>query len=276
MISAMDNAALYLHEWPCAHAARGAVLIVHGLGEHGGRYAHVAADLNARGWHALAYDHAGHGRSCGARGAIATPDALLRDLGAMIDVTRERAAGGRVVLLGHSLGGLIAARFVAEALDAAPATWSRPVDALALSSPALDPALSAFQKFLLAVLGPIAPNLALGNGVDPDGVSRDPAVVRAYRSDPLVHDRITARLARFIVDAAVLVLERAPRWRLPTLLMFAGRDRLVSARGSRAFAAAAPASCVRVREFPELYHEILNEPEQGAVLEALGDWLAAQ
>ena len=266
-LRAADGTRLHLHAWPASAAApHGAVLIVHGLGEHGGRYAHVAADLNARGWHVAAYDHRGHGNSGGARGALAHADDLLGDLATVIEHVRARWPG-RLVLLGHSLGGLIAARFVAAHPDA--------VDALALSSPALDPDLNAFQKLLLAVLLPLAPNLAAHNGVKPQFVSRDPAVVRAYVDDPLVHDRVTARLARFIVDAAAAVREAAPTWRVPTLLMFAGRDRLVAPRGSREFARLAPPATLRVREFPHLYHEILNEPERGEVLEELGDWLGA-
>lgn len=267
-----DGVPLHLREWSAGPAARGLVLVVHGLGEHIGRYAHVASRLNAAGWHVAGHDQRGHGASGGLRGRMPRDDSLLRDVARCIDALRETWSGP-LLLLGHSMGGLVAARFVAEELADAPADWWRPVDALVLSSPALDPGLGAAQKLLLAALAPLLPELALGNGLDPAWISRDPAVVEAYQRDPLVHDRVTPRLVRFMVDGGRLVLERAPRWRTPTLLMWAGADRCVAPAGSAAFAAAAPPAVLRAQAFPGLYHEILNEPEQGRVFETLLHWL---
>jgi alpha-beta hydrolase superfamily lysophospholipase len=273
-LTAADGTRLHLREWP--HPAPvGTVTLVHGLGEHAGRYAHVAARLNAWGWRVVAHDQRGHGRSEGPRGAVPAPDALLEDLAVVLDATRT-AAGGRRVLLGHSMGGLVAARYVAEGTLAAPAPWYRPVDALVLSSPALDAGMGPVQKALLALLGPLAPDLAVGNGLKPAWISRDPAVVAAYVADPLVHDRVTPRLVRFVVDGGEFVRAHAPQWRMPTLLMWAGADRCVAPRGSAAFAAAAPASVCAAHAYAPLYHEIFNEPEQAEVFARLGDWLAAR
>ncbi|MDQ2735011.1 MAG: lysophospholipase, partial [Pseudomonadota bacterium] len=172
-------------------------------------------------------------------------------------------------------GGLVAARFVAETVDTGrtPAAWARPVDALILSSPVLDTVMTPVQKVLLAVLGSLAPNLANGNGIDPIGISRDPEVVAAYRADALVHDRITARLVRFIVDGGVFVRRVAPRWNVPTLLVYSGSDQLVASAGSAAFAAAAPKGVVTARVFPSLFHEIFNEPERAEVFATVAGWL---
>ncbi|CAM3960045.1 alpha/beta hydrolase [Roseateles saccharophilus] len=272
-ITTDDGLQLQLRHWPAiAEPARGQLLLVHGLGEHIGRYAHVAAALNAQGWDVHGWDHRGHGRSQGRRGDIPDHDALLRDTARVIDAVRQ--PGRRFVMLGHSMGGLVAARFAAEALAAQPATWSRPLDALVLSSPALDAGLSGLQKLLLAVAGSLAPGLAVGNGLKPEWICRDPAVVQAYTNDPLVHDRITARLTRFIVDGGAQVIAAAPRWTLPTLLMWAGADRCVAPRGSEAFAAAAPRSVVTCRPWPGFAHEIFNEPEKAEVIAALMGWLA--
>lgn len=258
-----DGLTLQMREW-ARPDARGSALIVHGLGEHIGRYEHVAAQFNAWGWNAIGYDQRGHGASEGARGALARDDDLLRDLALAVDAVRAKHPGP-LVLFGHSLGGLVAARFVAERL--------RAVDALVLSSPALDAGMTAFQKLLLAVLGPLAPNLAVGNGLDPNWISRDPTVVRAYVADPLVHDRITPRLARFINDAGAFVRARAAQWSVPTLLLYAGSDRCVAPAGSAALVAAAPKSVLTARAFAPLFHEIFNEPEQREVFALLGDWL---
>jgi alpha-beta hydrolase superfamily lysophospholipase len=268
-----DGLQLHLRQWaPAGRGRRGTVLIVHGLGEHIGRYQHVAAALTADGWHVAGFDQRGHGASGGPRGSIAQPDDLLRDLARVIDLARGQDAGP-LVLLGHSMGGLVAGRFVAEGLSARPADWHRPVDALAMSSPALDPGMRAWQKALLAVAEPLVPGLAAGNGLNANWISRDPRVVAAYRADPLVHDRIVPRLARFIVDAGRLVRERAVHWALPTLLMYAGSDRCVAPGGSAEFAAAAPGSVVDTQCYPALFHEIFNEPEQAQVLDRLRDWL---
>lgn len=269
-LTTADGCRLQLQRWPAAGAAHGTVQVVHGLGEHIGRYAAVAAALNAAGWHVAGHDQRGHGRSAGPRGAIPADDTLLSDLAVVTDQLR---GAGHHVLLGHSMGGLVAARFVAEALAPAPAAWSRPVDGLVLSSPALDAGLGAGQKLLLRVLGPLAPDLRLSNGLDPAWVSRDADVVKAYQADPLVHDRVTPRLVRFIVEGGEQVRAAAPRWQVPTLLMWAGADRCVAPAGSAAFAAAAPAGVLQAELFAGLYHEIFNEPEQAQVLARLTRWL---
>lgn len=272
---ARDGVPLVRRTWAPhpAGAARATVLVVHGLGEHIGRYAHVAAALQDAGWAVVGYDQRGHGRSGGARGVIGRRDDLLADLAQVVDALRQ-AGAGPLVLLGHSMGGLVAARFASGSLQSPPPAWARPVDALVLSSPALDPGLNAFQRLLARVGDALAPRTAVGNGLPPEGVSRDPAVVAAYVADPLVHDRIAPRLARFIAEEGRIVQALAPRWRTPTLVLWAGADRFVAPRGSEAFVAAAPAAVVQGRAFPGLYHEIFNEPEQREVLSALTAWLA--
>ena len=133
--------------------------------------------------------------------------------------------------------------------------------------------MSAVQKAMLAVLGPLTPNQAVANGLKAEWISRDPAMVAAYKADPLVHDRIAPRLARFIVDGGVFVRGVAPHWTVPTLLLYAGADRCVPPAGSAAFAAAAPPAVVTARVYPALFHEIMNEPEQAEVLSAFAEGL---
>ena len=272
---AADGIELQGRGWPVqAPPARGHILIVHGLGEHIGRYAHVAAALTRQGWTVQGYDQRGHGRSGGGRGALTIADGLLQDLAACIDHIRA-ISQLPLVLLGHSMGGLVVGRFVAEGLAPSPAAWWRPVDALVMSSPALDLGMNAYQKGLLAVLERMSPNLAVGNGLDPAWVSRDAAVVAAYKADPLVHNRVTPRLVRFIVDAGAVVRAAAARWSVPTLLMYAGADRCVAPSGSAEFAAKASQAQVQSICFETLFHEIFNEPEQADVLRELTQWLAS-
>jgi len=259
---------LTLRDWPLTDPAamRAQVLIVHGLGEHSGRYEHVAHKLNSWGYAVRSFDLWGHGLSDGARGSMRDDHALLDDLAAVVDHTRKTMAAGQpLVLLGHSLGGLLAARFVSLRM--------RPIDALVLSSPALDPGLNSVQKLLLATLPAIAPNLRVGNGLQVKYLSHDAAVVAAYQADPLVHDRICARLALFIAQAGRAVLATAPQWSTPTLLLFAGQDKLVSPQGSRDFLKLAPGAIVQSLCFDGLFHEIFNETEADGVFAALQQWL---
>ena len=263
-----DGATLAVRDWPIAGPPRAVLQLVHGLGEHVGRYAHVAAWLNAQGFAVRGHDHFGHGASSGPRGGLPDPLRLVDDLGVVVDQTRRLYPDAPLVLLGHSLGGLVAASFVARAV--------RPVDALVLSSPALDAGLSAGQKLLVAVLSRLAPGLRVGNGLDAGFISHDPAVVAAYRADPRVHDRIGARLARFLADEGTVVLRAAPRWPVPTRLLYAGQDRLVNPDGSRRFAAAADPAQVQATCFDALYHELFNEQEAAPVFDALQAWLDAR
>jgi len=271
--TASDGDNIALQEWAPLDPARlrGAVVLVHGLGEHAGRYDHVAQFLVRGGFGVRGYDQYGHGESAGVRGGLPGADRLLADLADVIESTRVRLTGGQpLIVLGHSMGGLVAARLVAMHPGL--------VDGLVLSSPALDAGLSGFQKLLLSVVPRIAPNLAMGNGLDANYLSHDPAVVAAYKADPLVHDRISGKLARFISDAGAATMARAMQWKVPTLLMYAGADRLVNPAGSRTFAAMAPRGVVTSQCFDGLYHELFNETEPGRseVFALLQDWLNAR
>ena len=260
-----------LHHWPVppgAPPACASVLIVHGLGEHGGRYAALAADLNAWGLDVWAHDHHGHGRSAGARGALPTDNHYVADVIALLGQLRLYLPQGRpLLLLGHSMGGLMAALAVAQHPEA--------VDGLILSSPALAVSLSGPQRLLLSVLPALLPNLRAGNGLDVNGISHDPATITAYLQDPLVHDRVSARLAACLARGGHEVLAAAAGWRVPTLLLVAGADRLVDPRGARQFAAQAPAAVVTTHVFEALFHELFNEapPDRATVLQALQAWL---
>lgn len=259
---------LAVYDAPTPQPARATVLIVHGLGEHAGRYDPVATALHAAGYAVRAYDHQGHGRSEGARGTLHTPDGLLQDLAHVIDDTRAQAPERPLVLLGHSMGGLLAARAVATRL--------RPVQALVLSSPALGVRTNAVQKLLLATLPRWLPHLTVGNRLDAQWVARDPDAVRAYLADPLVHDRISARLGAWIDSEGPPTVAAAAEWQTPTLLLYAGQDKLVDPAASDAFARQAPAGCVQAHRFEPMYHEVFNDPEREQVLALLRRWLDAR
>ena len=266
-----DGVVLRARAWrrDTALPARAAVLLVHGLGEHAGRYDHVARQLNGWGFDVHAYDHFGHGESPGKRGTLTSAQRLLDDLADMVDRVRGSMPREQpLLLLGHSMGGVLAADFVGSDI--------RAVEGLVLSSPALDAGMNPLQRGLAAALARLWPGLAIGNGLPADRISHDPAEVAAYRSDPLVHDRISGRLAHYIATAGPRVLAQAAAWRVPTLLLYAGADRLVDPAGSRRFASLAPRDVATAREFPGHYHELFNEIERAQVFDALHAWLDAR
>jgi alpha-beta hydrolase superfamily lysophospholipase len=266
-LDSIDQDKLAVYDWPLNEAkpSRGTALLVHGLGEHMGRYAHVAKHLNDWGFAVRGYDHFGHGLSTGVRGGLPSDNRLLDDLVKVIADTRKTIPTGEpLILIGHSMGGGVVGRLVSLKLAQ--------VDALVMSSPALDPGLSAIQKGLLAILPKIAPNLRIGNGLNANYICRDAAVVAAYLADPLVHDRISARLASVIATSGAATIQAAPQWTTPTLLIFAGEDKLVNPAGSRAFAAASP-NCVTTQAFEHMFHEIFNAPDQAQVFSVLKTWL---
>jgi alpha-beta hydrolase superfamily lysophospholipase len=271
-----DGAAIFQREWgtPAGVARRGSLLLVHGLGEHSARYAHVAERLAAMGIHVRGYDHRGHGKSDGDRGAITHPDAQLDDLSAVFaDLdARGRAAGDTwpPFLLGHSMGGATAAR-------AATGGWVTP-RGLILSSPALRVSPNPVESGLLAVARRLAPDRAFPNRLPVGKLSHDPREVAAYKADGLNHDRITPRLYDFLVDAGAAARRDAATFTVPTLLLVAGADALVDARGARELSAALPPGVGTLHWYDGLYHELFNErePDRTLVLDDLAAWLEAQ
>jgi alpha-beta hydrolase superfamily lysophospholipase len=265
-----DGHVLAVYDWPAQGQApqRGVVLIVHGLGEHALRYQHVAQQLTGWGFDVRSYDHHGHGNSKGERGTLTQDDKLLLDLAEMLQELKRLWPQVPRFLLGHSMGGAVAADHVAR-------HGAGELQGLVLSSPALDAGLNLFQKFLLAVLPRFAPDVVVSNGLNVQYLARDPAVVRAYQDDPLVHSKVSPRLARYITLAGHRALAAAPHWPLPTLLMYAGEDRLVSPKGSQDFAKQAP-SIVQSKLFSRMYHEIFNDTDKERVFECLREWLLAR
>lgn len=271
-ITLRDGFRLALRVWAPSELPLGTVVIAHGLGEHAGRYQQLARELSDAGWEVHAADQRGHGRSPGARGVIPATETMRDDILESLNFARATSARSEralpIILLGHSMGGAFAAWAVAHRPEAA--------DALILSSPALLADLSLMQRVMMNTMRHLAPDIAVGNGLNPKHISRDPAVVTAYVNDPLVHDRVSSRLAHAIVTAGDTVRAAAPRWTTPTLLLCAGDDRLVNPAGSQAFVAAAPRDVVTSQHFPSLYHEIFNERERDGPVQALLEWLRAR
>ena len=264
-----DGTPLFVADWrpEPSQAVVGGVVLMHGLGEHGGRYPHVARFFNQRGLLVRTYDHRGHGRSGGARGDVPGQQTALQDAKIVIDDFARQLPerSGAPLLFGHSMGGLFAARFACGGLS--------PLQALILSSPALALPLSGVQKFLLKVLSAVAPGLGIYNGLKTQYLSHDPAVEMAYNKDPLVHPRISARLLNSMRAAVEFAQSHATALSIPTLLVYAGQDRLVDARGSEQFSAHFAPGVGTVHRYDDFYHEIFNEVNADRVFADVDTWL---
>jgi len=261
-----DDRILHGWAWPAPSETVGQLLLVHGLGEHARRYDRLANTLWADGWHVLAYDQLGHGQSPGPRGDLPFADALVEDLAAVYGHWGSPELPR--VVLGHSLGGLVVADWISGRLS----PHHKPVG-IVLSSPALGAKTNLIQRFLLATLPKIFPHLCVANGVNPALISHDATVVKQYRTDPLVHDRISALLAAWIIAREGEVQRRASDWRTPTLVQYAGDDYLVAAEATRQFIQNSPAGVVKGTCFEGAYHEVYNELSQWrepAVIQLLG------
>jgi alpha-beta hydrolase superfamily lysophospholipase len=264
-LCAADGSALHITDYllPLVQA-RGSIVLMHGLGEHSGRYRHVAEFLTSCGLSVRTYDHRGHGRSEGRRGDVINSQTLVQDAQIVVEDFAAQFTAPPF-LLGHSMGGLFACHFAL--------TRRAPLRGLILSSPALSVRLSRFDQVMLRMLERVAPSLGVPNGVRPEKLSRRPEVGAAYRADPLVHNKISARLLRSMLDAIAFCGEQAPALAVPTLLVVAGDDQLVDPGGSLAFGARAPKELAHLHVYPGFYHEVFNEIEPERPFADVRAWL---
>jgi len=263
-----DGTELFIRDWFIEGSneqdPKPTVVILHGLGEHCGRYRHIATFLNTCGFAVRTYDHRGHGQSGGARADIPDSGAIIQDA---VTVIGEFAAQCRStpILFGHSMGGLFAAHIATAAL--------LPLRGLILSSPALALRLSKLDRFLLRIMSAVAPHFPIANGLDSSQLSHDRAVAIAYENDPLVHKKITASLLSGMLTSIAYAQTHAPVLTIPTLLQVAGHDLLIDPQGSHDFYEALPSNLGTAFFYPDMYHEIFNETDKDRVFADLKNWL---
>ncbi len=256
----------------CSARPRALVAIVHGIGEHSGRYAALAAEFVRARFTCVALDLPGHGETAGPRGDIPSWD-KLRDqiVPAMFTATRglpDQPPELPAVLFGHSMGGVIA-------LDHA-LSHPRSLHALVLSAPALRTAMPPWWKLALANAARITtPSAGFPNGLDPDHLSRDPEVVRTYREDRLVHDRISPRTYFAFMEAAQRCRQGVRTLQVPTLMFQGMADRMVDPKGALEAAGAAPHDMLRFVTWRDAYHESLNDVGREDVIRDVTAWLDA-
>ena len=255
-------------EWKPAGAVRGAVCLVHGIGEHTGRYPHVAAAFNQAGYAILGFDLRGHGQSEGQRGFTPSYDAFLDDIDVALGEIRSRYPSKPLFFYGHSLGGnLVLYHAIRRKPALAGVIASTPQLRLAFQPP-------AWKTTMGRLMFNIYPAFSMPSGLEQAALSHDPEVVRAYATDPLVHDKVSARLGIGLIDIGLWLLDHAPELTLPLLIYCGSEDRLVSADACREFAAKVKPDCT-LKVWEGLYHETHNEPQKAEVLAAVTHWLRA-
>lgn len=247
--------------------ARGEVLLVHGFGEHSGRYGSITEYLNARHYNVSSYDHRGHGRSEGLPGHIEHFSDYEVDLDAVISWVRGFALDRRLFLIGHSMGGLVVLRYLATRNEhLAGALISAPL--IGVASP-----VPAYKLLVARLSAKVIPRLRLDNGVDPAMLSRDPAVGRAYVADPLVNRRVSARWFFEATKAMEEVARYAARIKLPLLVMQGTQDHIASVEATERLFAQIGSADKELVLYPENYHELFNEPEKREIYERVTEWL---
>ena len=267
---ARDGQKLYAQEWQPSTTARGAIALVHGIGEHSGRYAALADAFNTAGYGVLAFDLRGHGRTGGQLGHIPSYEIAMQDIDYLLEQTARLHAGQPIFLYGHSMG---AALVLYYALNRRPT-----LTGIIATSPGLAPAKPPSGATLLTarLAYRLMPTMQVENGLDLAGLSNDPEVIRRYQADSLVHSKISARLGLDMLQNGQWVLEHASEFPLPLLLTVGTEDRLVSLTAIRQMATRVPAERLSYREWKGGYHELHNEPNKAEIITSILEWMKHQ
>jgi alpha-beta hydrolase superfamily lysophospholipase len=253
--------------WTPDVAPRALVVLAHGFGEHARRYDHVTQRLGEAGLITYALDHRGHGRSGGKRVTVKNVGEFTADFDTLVSIASRENPGLKRIVLGHSMGGAIVFAYGVERPDN--------YDLMVLSAPAVaaQDMVPGVVSLAAKVLGVVTPGLPV-QALDFNAISRDPEVVNAYNNDPLVyHGKVPAGIGRALLLVGETMQQRAPALTAPLLVVHGTDDRLVPLEGSRRLVKCVGSADVALKEYPGLYHEVFNEPEQGKVLDDVVAWI---
>lgn len=266
-----DQISLYVKEFPNSDPNAIPILIIHGLGEHSGRYQHVAHFFNRLGFKVACLDLRGHGQSGGARGDVPHCVSMVEDIALVVQELSHRYQQ-KLWICAHSMGALFSTRFALQ--------YPNSIAGLILSSPAFSVKTNWFEKVLFKISHLITPHLGVVHGTNGQYLSHDPQVVHDYQHDQRVHSRISASLFQSMLTSMRYVKAHAKQLSVPMLLLVAGNDLIVNPRGARAFVQQLEAviqgstlSLVTMIHYDGFYHEIFNELESQRVFDDIQTWL---
>lgn len=264
-----DDITFYMQGWEPDSKPKAIVCLIHGLGEHTGRYAHVGKALNDAGYSLFGFDLRGHGQTGGPRGHFPSLDAVMQDIHQFVEFQKQNNPGVPVFLYGHSLGGILVLAYAIQ--------YGEGLKGVIASAPGMHNAIQEqkLQLMMVKLLGTLVPKLILPSGLEVAGLSRDPKVAEVYTHDPLVHDRMSVALGVTGLAAIDLCFARAKEFKPPLLILHGTADRLAYTSGSEKFAKLAGETNkdVTLKLWEGLYHELHNEPEQAEVFKVMIEWL---
>ena len=263
--SSPKNIPIYACEWQPSSPAKGVIVLVHGIGEHIGRYEHVARMFTDNQYAFIGSDLTGHGKSGGQRGHADSFDDFYSQITWMLQEAEKRYPGLPVFLYGHSLGANLVLGYVEKGIHAVAGAI---VTSPALAITRVPPVKLALGKLMYAVY----PRFSMTNSLDTSGLSRDENIVTAYVNDPLVHPSISARLGLDLINSSQMIRNQGVNINVPLLILHGELDRLVKVTGTREFARLLDGR-VKYVEIPGGYHELHNEPNQQEVFKIWLDWL---
>lgn len=265
-----DGVQIVYDVWTPDSPPRGVVILAHGYGEHARRYDHVAARFGAAGLITYALDHRGHGRSSGKRVYLRDISEYTEDFGTLVGIAAADHPDLARIVLGHSMGGAVVFAYGVD----------HPEDytAMVLSGPAVAAQESVSSATVLAakLMGRLAPGMPVQD-IPAAAVSRDPEVVAAYEADPLVHrGKVPAGIGRALIEIGETMPQRAGAITAPLLVVHGEEDSLIPVEGSRRLVECVGSGDVHLKVYPELYHEVFNEPEQELVLDDVTAWIESK
>ena len=265
LLNSSDGMKLFAQKWLPQGEVRASINLVHGLGEHSGRYFHVANALNQAGFALTAFDLRGHGKTGGVRGHIPSYDAAAEDINHLVEESTALFPGIPQFLYGHSLGG---------ALVLFTSLFHNPkINGVIASSPGLDPgSVPPAKLFAVRLLSKLAPSFTMTNGLDVSNLSHDKAVIDAYQRDPLVHPMVSCRLGYELITNGRRIADYQGIFPYPLLLLQGAEDHLVNPTANQRFASQLSGSTTS-KVFTDGYHELHNDPWNDKVISFMIDWI---
>lgn len=257
---------IFFQKWLPEQAATGIIALVHGLGEHSGRYAHVAEFFTARGIGIIAVDTYGHGQTTGKRGHADSIEAYMEQITRLLELARQTVPDKPVFLYGHSMGGALVLNYVFR--------YKPAINGLIATAPAVRPGfkLPALLLIIGKIARAIAPSFTQANSLDLDNLSHDRDVIDKYKADPLVHNQVSGMVGITLIEWGEWLLQNARQAPVPILLMHGTLDKLTSYEATKLLASQLTGD-VTFKSYENLYHEIHNEFENQTVFNDISAWI---
>jgi len=258
---------IHAQKWIIDGYPKAIIVLVHGLGEHIGRYEHVADYFNQNLVNVFGFDLRGHGKSSGKRGHIGSSEEFMVDIDTILKLVNQEFSNIPVFLYGHSMGGNMVLYYVLKRQPQ--------IKGVISTSPGLGTGEPVPPAKLIAakILKSIVPSMTMDNGLDVQNLSHNPQVIKNYQEDPLVHPMISAKLAMDLFANGDWILENAKDFRLPLLLLQGEKDHIVDLEKTKLFASKVSDKWITFKLLPDLYHELHNEYEQEQVFQFILDWI---